>query len=471
MALSFLGVFLGAVLAVFMLPVRYRANTKILVKRERLDPLVTPDSSSALPQMPSGVTETELNSEVELMNSLDLLRRVVTTCGLQNPVSRSGWRSWLRRSRGPEDPQNVLAAAVRKLQGALKVEALPKTSIISVTYEASNPQEAAQVPNTLVNLYMEKQMAVHRPAGTFEFFQEQTEQYQQGLAQAESRLVDFSRKQGVVSPGQQKTATLQKLSEFQADLKQTQASIAESEQRIQSLETQAATVPTRMTTQVREADNPQLMEQLKSTLLNLELKRTELLQKFEPTYRLVQEVDTQIAQTQAAIEAAGKSKLRDETTDRNPIHQWVDSELAKARSELAAQQARAEALSRSVRAYEQEASSLDQAEVTEQGLLRDEKAEEANYLLYQRKQEEARISDALDRSRIVNVAVAEAATIPTVPSGSRALTLLIGLFVAIAASLTAAAASEYLNPSLRTAVDVKEFLDLPVLASVSNRGR
>ena len=46
---------------------------------------------------------------------------------------------------------------------------------------------------------------------------------------------------------------------------------------------------------VRNSDNPQLLEQLKSTLLNLELKRTDLLTKYEPTYRLVQEVDQQIA--------------------------------------------------------------------------------------------------------------------------------------------------------------------------------
>ena len=57
-------------------------------------------------------------------------------------------------------------------------------------------------------------------------------------------------------------------------------------------------MPSRLTTQVRTADNPQLMEQLKSTLLNLQLKRTELLQKFDPSYRLVQEVDTEIKQTQ-----------------------------------------------------------------------------------------------------------------------------------------------------------------------------
>jgi len=38
-----------------------------------------------------------------------------------------------------------------------------------------------------------------------------------------------------------------------------------------------------------------------------------------------------------------------------------------------------------------------------------------DYLLYLHKQEEARISDALDRQRISNVVVAEAATVPFKP--------------------------------------------------------
>jgi uncharacterized protein involved in exopolysaccharide biosynthesis len=225
-----------------------------------------------------------------------------------------------------------------------------------------------------------------------------------------------------------------------------------------------------MTTEMRVSDNPQLMGQLKFTLLNLELKRTELLQKFEPTYRLVQEVDTQLEQTRAAIQAAEKSQLREETTNRNPTYEWVDSELARTRSELAAEQARAEALSRTLRSYEEEASKLDQKEAVEQDLLRDKKAQEDNYLLYQRKQEEARISNALDRSRIVNVAVAEAAAVPALPSRSRALILLAGLLAAIAVSVAALAAAEYLNPSFRTSEDVQESLDVPVLASVSIHG-
>jgi uncharacterized protein involved in exopolysaccharide biosynthesis len=469
--ISFLGLMAGVLLSLFLLPPRYKATTKILVKRERADFVVTADRSDTQQQAPMAVSETDLNSEIELMKSQDLLEKVVTLCGLQNLSSHSGWFGWLHFSNGSEDSHKVVSAAARDMAKSMDLGLLPKTSLISVTYEDSDPQRAAHVLDTFVNSYMEKHLAVHRPAGTLAFFREQTKQFGEGLKAAESRLSEFSQAQGTVSPGQQKSSTLQKLSEFQGNLKESQAAIAETEQRIHTLKNQAATVPSRLTTQVRSADNPQLMEQLKSTLLNLQLKRTELLQKFDPSYRLVQEVDTEIKQTQSAIDSAGTSKLLDETTDSNPTYQWVDSELTKAQSQLAAEQARAAALSRSVQAYEKQASELDQQEVTQEGLLRDKNTEEANYLLYMRKQEEARISDALDESRIINVAVVEPVAVPVVPSRSRPLVLFLGLVAAIVVSLGVAVVAEYLDPSLRTSEDIKEFLDLPVLASVSNAGR
>ncbi len=316
-AISFMGVLLGAAVGAFLLPPQYQTNIKILVKHERVDPLVSADTASTMPQNFAGVSESEVNSEVELIKSHDLLEKVVTTCGLQHSVTHF----WPFSS----DPQKRIATAVRKFQSALKVEVLPKTSIISVTYEGTNPQQAAQVLNTLVSLYLEKHMAVHQPAGTFEFFQKQTQQYEQGLAQAESRLLKFRKEQGVVSPEQEKVATLEKLSEFRAQLTQARALIAETLERKRVLESQASTVPSRMTTEMRVSDNPQLMGQLKSTLLSLELKRTELLQKFEPSYRLVKEVDTELEQTRAAIQTAEKSQLSEETTNRNPTYEWVDS--------------------------------------------------------------------------------------------------------------------------------------------------
>lgn len=470
-ALSFLGLMAGVVLALFLLPPRYKASTKILVKRERADLVVTADPSNVQQQPPVAVSETDLNSEIELMKSQDLLEKVVTTCGLDKLSTHSSWFSWLHFSKGKDDSQENLSAAVRDLTKSVDLGVLPKTSLISITYDDTDPQRSAHVLDTFVNTYMEKHLAAHRPAGTLAFFREQTQQYEEGLKAAESRLSQFSQTEGTVSPAQQKISTLQKLAEFQGELKESQAAIAETEQRIHTLEKQASTVPSRLTTQVRTADNPQLIEQLKTTLLNLQLKRTELVQKFDPSYRLVQEVDTQISQTKAAIEAAASSKLLDETTDSNPTYEWVDSELAKAHSQLAAEQARAASLSLSVQAYEKQAGDLDQKEVIQESLLRDKTTEESNYLLYKRKQEEARISDALDESRIINVVVVEPVTVPVVPSRSRPLVLLLGFLAAIVVSLGVAVVAEYLDPSLRTSDDIKEFLDLPVLASVSNSGR
>ena len=185
----------------------------------------------------------------------------------------------------------------------------------------------------------------------------------------------------------------------------------------------------------------------------------------------MQEVDTQIDQTKHAIETAESSKPQEETTDRNPVYQWVESELAKSRSELAAGRARAEALSKSVRAFQEQASNLDEKGILEAGLIRDKNTEEANYLLYLRKQEEARISDALDRSRIINVSVAEAAAVPALPVRSSKFILLVGLLAGIVVSVAVARAAEFVNPSLVTPDDVKEFLDVPVLASISADGR
>ena len=287
--LSFLGVLAGAILAAILLPDQYEARMKILVKHERVDPVVTSEPN-AMPQLSSQlVTEEDLNSEVELIKSRDLLEKVVETCGLD--ASRPSFWDFLRpNAAGEKDLRN--ARAVRKLDKDLTVEPAKKSNMIEVSYATPDPLLSARVLTTLANEYLVKHLAVHRPPGAFNFFQQQAEQYQKDLGKAEARLADFSRDQehGAVSPQIQRDLVLQKANEFEAALRQTQASIAQTQERMRALEALAAATPSRLTTTDRKYDNPQLLEQLKSSLLTLELKRTELLGKFEPSYRPVQEL-------------------------------------------------------------------------------------------------------------------------------------------------------------------------------------
>jgi polysaccharide biosynthesis protein PslE len=209
---------------------------------------------------------------------------------------------------------------------------------------------------------------------------------------------------------------------------------------------------------------------MKSRLLELELKRTELLAKFDPTYRPVQEIEEQIQQTRAAIAAAEKAPLRDETTDRDPTYEAMRSELAKSKTELAAMQARAAAVSSLIRSYRTENEQLDRKEFLQQDMLRAAKADEENYMLYLRKAEEARISDALDRQRFSNVVVAEPATVPFTSTARWLMVVVLGGFLASLVSVSLGFVADRWDPSFRTPEEVESFLGSPVVAAFPKNG-
>ena len=456
----FFGILLGSAAAALLLPKQYQSELKILVKRERIDPTVAPDRTTVV-ESHSEVTEEQVQSEVELLQSRDLLEEVVKECRLVQVGDKSS---------NPNSPVAV-AIAVRRLQKALQVEPIRKTNLISATYRSGDPETAARVLSSLGTLYLQKHLAVHRPPGAFEFFQGQTERYKTELANSEERLDSYDRSSGLVSPELEKEITLRKLSEFDGALRETRADIAETTQRIASLETQMTATPPRIITQERSGDNPVLLQQLKSTLLNLQLKHTELLTKFSAEYPLVQEVEKQIRQTQAAIVGAEQAPVREQTTDRDSTYAWMQEELAKNRTQLIALRARADALAPVVEAYRTKARDLDDKGTTQHDLLLASKAAEENYLLYLQKQEEARISDALDRNRIVNVTIAELPTVPALPIRSPWVILLFGGLLASFLSVAAAYSADYLDPSFRTPQDLLDTLNIPVLATVPREAR
>jgi len=456
---TFLGIFGIAVVIAFLLPKRYEAQMKILVRHERAEPVVTPEREAPV-QARAEVSEEELQSEAELIRSRDLLGKVVVACNLQNP---SGGIFWANHE---ESNDQKVARAVLKLEKDLTVQPIKLTNLISVGYKTGDPQQAAKVLNSIASLYLEKHLAMHRAPGQFEFFHQQAEQYGKALAEAEEKLTSFGREHGVVDPTLEKDINVRKLAEFVGEAKGAQAMVAETRQRIRTLESQLASLPNRETTQVRTSDNPQLMQTMKSKLLELELKRTELLSKFEPTYRLVQEVEEQIAQTQAAIAAAEKAPLRDETTDRDPTYEALRAELAKSKTELAATAARATAMSYLIRTYRAENEQLGRQELLHQDIVRAAKADEENYLLYLRREEEARISDALDRQRFSNVVVAEPASVPYTPQARWVLVLLLGALFAGFASVMLAIVVDRWDPSFRTPEEVESILGTPVVAAI-----
>jgi uncharacterized protein involved in exopolysaccharide biosynthesis len=459
MGLCFVGIFVGTLIAALFLPLTYRAETKVLVKKERLDPVVT--AAPSVPMMfKDTISEEELNSEVELITTEDVLRKVVIDCGLN---SRKGMLSWLGIRQSDE---TRTAKAVRRLRAELSVEPIKKTNMISLSYESKNPRLAAHVLETVDSVYIQKHLEVHHPSGQAKFFEKETEQYREALNETESQLKQFDSQQGGVAPAAMRDLTLQKLSDFNGNLQSTRAQIKETETRIHDLEQQEKATPSRLTTQMKSGDDPQVLEQLKGTLVTLELKRTELLTKYQPNYPLVVEVDKEIADTKATLAKEEATPLSEQTTDQNPTYGWINEELVKAKADLSGLKAREAETQAIVNLYATTAKQLDEKGITQQDLLRAEKANEENYLLYLKKGEEARIADALDQSNIMNVSVVQPASIPALPSRSPLLFGLMGLVLASVVSVGVAFTLDYVDQSFRTPSEILADLGIPVLAAV-----
>src|SRR5919106_6227036 len=90
--LTFLTVIAGTVIVTLVLPDKYESRMKILVKNQRVDVAITAANSTQPSAMADGeVTENQINSEIELLTSKDLLTQIVKDCGLANRTS--GWFS------------------------------------------------------------------------------------------------------------------------------------------------------------------------------------------------------------------------------------------------------------------------------------------------------------------------------------------------------------------------------------------
>lgn len=430
---------------------RYEAHLKVLLRHGRSDPVVSSQPASPDFTRPA-ISEEELNSEVELLRDEGLLRQVVVQSGLVPPGDAVAGRS------------EQVERAVRKLARTLTVEPLRKSNLIQVRYQGSGAQEAANVLATLSLFYLRKHVELQRPSGEVQFFEKQTTAYENKLDQSEAELVRFTRDRGVAAPALERDIALQKLGEAEAAYRQIDQDQVESERRATSLRAQLKSLPARSVTLKRWADNPQLLEKLKTHLLELQLKRSELLTRYEPTYRLVQEVDREIEEARQSIAGEALTPVRDETTDKDPNYEWARMELEKTEVQEESLRTRQARASVQIATLRELAGQMQSDAIAQQSLIRGAKADEDNFLLYQRKLEEARIGDALDERRILNVAVVEPPVAPALPMHSTLFWFAISFAVALPASIGAGFAAEYFDPTIRTPEEADDLLEAPVLA-------
>jgi uncharacterized protein involved in exopolysaccharide biosynthesis len=459
MALVFVGM-MGAVTAgVLLMPRAYRSEAKLFVRLGRenvtLDPTTTLGEAPvvAVPQS----RENDINSIIEILKSRVVAEKVVDAVGPRAvlgyaplpgkvPLAVAGAPGGA--AAGAEDGVTPPAAPLRlpgpsedrdnalvRLAGGLTVEAVKKSNVIRISYDAPSPEVAQAVVASLTDSYLDLHSRLNRTSGATRFFAEQTDRLRSEVARYEEELCALKNETGLLSPDGQRELLAGRLGRLQEEVGENAGAIAAAEVEVRLLrEKVAGTSPTQVTAQTTGFPN-QAADAMRALLYGVQLKELELGER-----QGSRNPDFMATRQQTA---AAKSLLHDEegeraqvTTGPNRLYEETRLALLKAEPALASLRARREALQKQLAQQQEEGKTLNANTLRVARLERELALRQAQYRKYVESQEQARIDQSMESERICNINVVQPATYEARPvSLRRALILGLGLCFSLLGSV------------------------------------
>lgn len=457
----FLAIVVTVTVGSFVMEPTYEAASKILVKfgRENVYATTTQSQGGSGQIVFDTAREERINSEVELLKGRPLVSKVIADIGIDKiyPSKGSGILGTIISSLKQALGRRELSAenqAIIAFQKHLEVEAVKKSDVITVTFQHEDPDVAAQVVNRLVDRFIEYHVQVHQQPQSYGFFDEQVKLQADQLKNSENEFQAYRSKVNVAAVKEQREPLLKQISELELSLAKTRSEISENEGKLLALKTRPpGSEGTAQYGQETEL-NPYSTSDPRSKLSQLRSKERDLLNKYTEKNHEVVSVRQEIAETEQFLAKQEKT--------------YHEKALLTTNHTLKSLRAKEASLSKDMAKYQQELARINSAEMKLTELERNLKLNEENYQLYVKKTEEARVSNAMDTERMVNINIAEPALPPLKPVKPKILlNIALSIVLGIVSGLGAAFFSEYLAHTLNNPDDVERRLGLPVLASMS----
>ncbi len=408
-------------------PNKYTATASVVAD-------VKPDPVSAM-FMQSAVTPAYIATQVDVIRSDRVAQRVVRNSGLADSTDVRA--KWLEATKGEGKIEAWLADTLRP---GLEVKPSMQSSIIEVSYKATDPRFAAKMANAFVQAYIEVTLDLKvDPARQYRsFFDTRAKEARERLEAAQAKLSAFQKENGIIATDERLDVENTRLTELSTQLVTLQALSAESSSR----QNQAATSGDR----IQEVLVNPVIGSLKSDLSRAEAKLQELNARYGENHPQVVEARANIAELKSRVEAEVKR-----VTGGVGVAATINrAREADVRASLEAQRGK---LLR-MKALRDEGSVL----------LRDVENAQRAYDAIQTRLTQTNLES---QTTLSNVNILTQAEPPLAPSSPKTyLNLLVSVFLGTALGLLAAVIHELLDRRLRSAQDLAGVADLPLLAVI-----
>jgi capsular exopolysaccharide synthesis family protein len=347
-------------------------------------------------------------------------------------------------------PETVPTEAVREskaytsvidaLGSRIKTTRVTNTSVIDITVTSTNPREAKDLANTVVEVYREYQSRLRngRIIEARQFIEQRIKDVEARLKDGEEAVWAFREANRIIAPGAESQILLSLFTQIRGEVEKTRLQRAELELASARLSRQDGAIGPGGERVFVDSAGP-AMTRLQGSLVELLLERNNLGLEVTETHPRLQALDDRIREV------------------RREMAREVAAQITVLRS-------REELLHRQIGELFQRNREIPGIELSLQRLQRETRVNEDLLSLLKSRHQEALIKEA---EKIEEVTLIRPATEPLGPiSGETANTVLVGAIIGLILGLVLAFVQETLDTSIGTIEDVESYLEVPVLGII-----
>lgn len=468
----------------------YQARSRVQVDTETYSPALGASKGSSFYVDNSYMDPEYFNTQVQIVTSPTLLRRVAKTLDLEHNrtfldprvENRSTWQSLLRMvgfrqqpkdevtspnrilkegaSKIPtsadftvEDPGEIerLAPYVDSLAGMLEVSQVKKTRLIDIRASHTDPAVATKVVNTTADAFslwnLEMKTKTNSVAGAY--MQKRIAELQSQIRNGEEQLVNYAQSHEILSLDASQNTVVERLAGLNKELL-----VAENERNL----AEAAYRTTRMMPGAAEANaevSDKQIAEFKSKLAELKQKRSQLLLTDTDESPEVRDVAQQIAVIEQQLQETRGSAKTTLTVNLESNYRKALAREKTLRESFTKQRAETVAQNQAAINY----NILKQEIETNKGLL--------DGLMQRSKENDVSMAGTPN-----NIHVVDYGAIPPGPIGPRrSQAVMFALVLALAFGVALALFLEYLDDTIKSPNDIESGLRLPALAVIPIAGK
>lgn len=451
--------------------IRYVSETQAPIHPGESDSLKSPDDGGNI-----------LNTEMEILNSLDLAEEVATNLGPEKILGKGGGSDFF--------------AAANVVHSGLSVDVPKQSDVIRITFRSSDPTIIQPILQEVIKTYLEKHHEIHNDIGGYsEFLTKQTDDLKDQLKTLEQNLLIAKTNLNVVSVDDARKDFGEQINRIQQSILDADVELAEHQAVIAGLSKLAhpdgsATNAVAQTNLLSAAattndapvspDKLAAYKQVCDLLDSLHKREQEYLVYYQPEYSLVREVREQIAseekqkkqlekETPGLIASKAAASIAADGSSDNVDLEW-HQQLTVENTRITALQAKISALTNELAKIKDKAALVDANDPKINEMERDRDMAEGKLKYYQQQVDRSRIDSELGPGKVSNITVIENPFPPyrdTAKIQKIARMLCLG---GVAAGLAFAFLLEmYVDRSIKRPVEVEARLGLPLLMTIPYR--